>query len=286
MNHVSSGNAAVNSAETSSGLAPTSVPADTTSDMVSSLRRQMRTWEGNTPPQHYTRISSGCAALDDHLPAKGFLAGQLVEWIADGPATTQSDDGAGLLAMAAARNALTGGRALVVVDRAGWFYPPAVAAWGIDLRQLIVLRPKNSADELWALDQALRCPAVAAVWVDLPKLSARDFRRLQLAAEKGGCLGLLMRPQCVLGQPSWSDIQLLIQPQPSSDHPPGVTESTQSKPFMPPQRRRWLVTIKRCRGGTTGQVVAVEMDETTGEMRNWKRQGPSMSNEKLLMANY
>lgn len=261
MNHISSG---------ANNAAMTSVPAassdsDSSSAIVAALRRQMRTWEGNTPAQHYLQISSGCDALDAHLPASGFRAGQLVEWIADNPAA-----GAGLLAMATARNATTDGRALVVVDRAGWFYPPAVVAWGIDLRQLIVLRPQNPADELWALDQALRCPAVAAVWVDLSQLSAHDFRRLQLAAEQGGCLGLLIRPQRVLGQPSWSDIQLLIQPQPSCNHA-SQAAGIAHQPSLAPQRRRWRVEIKRCRGGTTGQVVDVEMDETTGELRAWKR---------------
>ena len=62
-------------------------------------------------------------------------------------------------------------------------------------------------DELWALDQALRCPGVSAVWTWIDRLDPPAFRRLQLAAETGRTLGLLVRPASVRGRPTWSDVQ-------------------------------------------------------------------------------
>ena len=69
----------------------------------------------------------------------------------------------------------------------GHFYPPAAVRLGIALDRLLLVRVDNRADHDWALDQALRCPAVAAVmaWPEAlaGRLDGRTFRRLQLAAE-------------------------------------------------------------------------------------------------------
>src|SRR5205085_6193640 len=81
-----------------------------------------------------------------------------------------------------------------------------------DLDNLLVVRPREKADELWALDQALRCPAVAAVWGPVGELDDRALRRLQLAAEEGRGLGLLLREASVCGRPSWADVRLLVRP--------------------------------------------------------------------------
>ncbi len=114
-----------------------------------------------------------------------------------------------------------------------------------------------------ALDQALRCPAVAAVvaWPESldGKLDGRTFRRLQLAAEQGGGLGLLIRPESVRSQPSWADVRLLVEPLPSTA----------------PYGRRMRVVLLRCRGGghrvghhvpmvvVGEQTVEVEIDHET-----------------------
>ena len=219
-------------------------------------------------------ISSGCAALDGLLPTRGFVPGTLVEWLTD-----RCGSGAGTLAMIVARQACRQQseqpqqqKALVVMDRLKRFYPPAAVAWGIDPQKLIVLRAPNVQDELWALDQALRCRGVAAVWAFLDRLDVRAFRRLQLAAETGGALGLLMRPAHVRGQPTWSDAQLLVQPQ---------TQATQLKQAHSKQisdsqiGRGFNVSLLRCRGhsgrGTIeGANVEVEIDEQ-GKLKEVKR---------------
>ena len=121
-------------------------------------------------------------------------------------------DSAGLAVRAAAAE----GGAIVVLDRRRNFYPPAAAALGVELEQVMVVRAGSPDDELWAFDQALRCPGVAAVWGAIDKLPSRWFRRLQLAAENGGGVGHVLRPARVRGWPSWSYAQLLVEPLPSA----------------------------------------------------------------------
>jgi hypothetical protein len=99
---------------------------------------------------------------------------------------------------------------IVVVDQDHSFYPPAAAHEGIDLRALVIIRPRSSSELLWAWDQALRSSAVAAVWGMLPRIDPRDFRRLQLAAEQGHTLGLLLRSTTLQQDPSWAQVRLVI----------------------------------------------------------------------------
>jgi protein ImuA len=237
---------------------------------IEALRQQLAQWEGAAAwqnaladpasPERVPVLSSGCPALDGILPEKGFRRGTLVEWLGDGAAT---------LAFRTAAGACQDGRALVVVDSSGEFYPPAAIALGIEPSRLIVVHPGNKADHTWALDQALRCPAVAAAvaWPDCthhaPRgdglhrtergeygytLDGRTFRRLQLAVEQGGGLGLLIRPTVLRGEPSWTDVRLLVEPLASN-----------KDPFI--ARRRMRIVLLRCRGGRGEQSVEVEIDD-------------------------
>ena len=131
---------------------------------VQTLRRQIARIETLRRRPDEPPVSSGCPPLDGILPEGGFHRGTLTEWLADG-------DGAGAttLAVLAAREACRQGGTLVVVDADGGFYPPAAVRLGI-ARGNCVVRAEQRADHDWALDQALRCPAVAAVlaWPESP----------------------------------------------------------------------------------------------------------------------
>ncbi len=203
-------------------------------------------------------ISSGCESLDQLLPSKGFRRGSLTEWLSDQPGS-----GAETLSLIVARQAMQRGGALVVLDRAGLFYPPAAASWGIDLERLVLIRPQHQRDERWAVDQALRCGGVAAVWAVMGHLDGRWFRRFQLAAESSGCLGLLLRSAKVRGMPSWSEIQLQVHPRPSAS------------------ARRIGIELVRCRGQGSPGVVELELDELTGELRGSKSRNHEKSSLHL-----
>lgn len=195
------------------------------------------------PGGDQTPVASRCPPLDCLLPEQGFRRGTLVEWLAD-------DDGTGAqtLALGTAREACREGGALVVLDEAREFYPPAAVRLGIEPDRLIVVRAANPADNTWALDQALRCLGVAAVLAWPEKLDGRTFRRLQLAAEQGGGLGLLIRPQRVRHEPSWADVRLLVEPLPSAG---------------PAGGRRLRIELLHTRGGSRGGNVEVELDDET-----------------------
>lgn len=230
-----------------------------------------RGWELDTaaPPRG---ISSGLAAIDRLLPEGGYLPGTLIEWLVPGRGGRTAGFGAEWLALLLARRAMQDGRALVVVDPASEFYPPAAKQAGIPLDRLVILRGQRQEDLYWSLDQALRCQGVAAVLAAatsacprfLVELPERWHRRFQLSAEAGQTLGLFIRPCSVARQPSWSDIQWRLLPLSS----PRWTTSAANE--LPPDYGLRSLTLQliKCRGGRTGATVHLHLDTRTGELHS------------------
>jgi len=242
-------------------------------ELVATLQQQIARLETGRRPEAAT-VSSGCPPLDNLLPEKGLRRGTLVEWLSEGEGT-----GATTLALLAARQACASGGMLVVMDFHRQFYPPAAARPGVRLEPMVVVQAANVADNLWALDQALRCPAVMAVLGWPEKLDGRTFRRLQLAAEQGGGLGLLVRPTRARHEPSWAEIRLLIEPLPALVNQRNGAARAQGtavlsgaelpappRAAVPPGRRLRIVLL-RSRGQACGESVEVEVDDETCAVR-------------------
>ncbi|PWR23800.1 ImuA family protein [Zavarzinia compransoris] len=161
------------------------------------LRRQIarieRAAPGGAPPPVFAPF--GIAALDDALGG-GLVAGALHEFA--GPA------GAGLgLRLAGERGALVWAGPAEVFRDQGLPYGPGLAGLGLDSRRLLLVATRNATDALWAAEEALRCPSVAAVVAELPGdgpvADLTATRRLSLAAREGGGLGLLVRHRAFAG---------------------------------------------------------------------------------------
>jgi protein ImuA len=193
----------------------------------------------------YGCVTTGNSGFDRLLPDRGLRRGTLVEWVA------QPAAGAATLALVAARHACGEEGILVVLDRWRRFYPPAAAHLGIDLKRMILVRTANARDHLWGLTQILHSPGVAAVLAWPEKLNDRAWRRLQLAAEQSGTLGLFIQPPSVLSRPTWADLRLLVEPRPcQSDH------------------RRWCIELLRSRGRyKTLSKIELELDDETGVLQ-------------------
>jgi protein ImuA len=211
-------------------------------DQIETLRRHLAQAEAAHRPAAEP-FSSGSPAWDRILPGQAFHRGTLVEFL------TTRGCGAATLALVAAREACRQGGSLVVIDRSRTIYPPAAANLGIEMSRLIFVRPRNQADQLWAMNQSLRCPGVSAVLCWPERLDDRAFRSLQLAAEAGGAVGLFVRQINMRGHPSWSDLQFLVEALP-------VAQRT----------RRLRIELIRCRNGKAGASVELELDDETGTL--------------------
>ena len=138
-------------------------------------------------------FSTGLLAVDRLLPAGVWGRGVIHEILWAGKYARPL-----FFATWLARAAMGGparGGCVVWCDPRGEIYPPALGAAGIALDRLFLLRPKSAEEEIWALAECLGCKGVAATLAQPPVLSRIAARRLQLAAERGGGVGLLLRPQ-------------------------------------------------------------------------------------------
>jgi len=219
---------------------------DSQTHTLDDLTRKLREIECSRTRQAASEAAKSCCStgiegLDRLLPGQGLPAGTLTEWLAGDGA------GAGTLAFltAATRNKALD-QAVVVIDPQRRWYAPAVSALRTRLTDTILICPDRPADALWAFEQSLRCSAVAATigWCD--RLHDLAFRRLKLAAEQGGGLGLLLRPETAIREPSWADVRLRVEPLPTLPASPG---------------RRVRVELLRCRGGFHGGDVQLLIDD-------------------------
>jgi protein ImuA len=180
-------------------------------------------------------------------------AGSLVELF--------SEEGAGTwtLALFMARHACGRRKILIVADGERRFYPPAASRLSIDLRRTLVIRPRRGQPALAAMTQALRCAAVGAAIGKLDRLTTLDCRRLQMAAESGGGIGLLLRSAAALSVPSFANIRLLVTPVRAAPEEAGA-----GAPARP--ARRIQVEVVRFRGGKSGQSLILEIDDDKGHV--------------------
>mgnify|MGYP003878451641 FL=1 len=218
---------------------------------------------------------SGLPGLDAVLPEGGFRGGTLVEWVVEGEGL-----GGEVPALLAAQQAASSGGLIVAVDRRRQFYPPAAVRWGIDPRRLIIVSPETQADELWALDQSLRSSAVRAVLAWPERLDGRVYRRLQLAAEQGGALGLLVRSVDALREASWAEVRLLVGAVAVADGGLPRRETigpaaAEGEPLPLPPARRLRVAVLRTRHRLYGRQVEIEVDDEAGSLRVVSAMGDS-----------
>jgi protein ImuA len=209
------------------------------------LRERIRRIERPTAAAHGV-LPFGVAAIDRVLPGGGLARGALHEILGAGG---DEEDGA----LAAAFTAGIVGRLAATQDgMVLWclprldLYGPGLAAHGLDPGHLILVRAPRDDVILWAMEEGLRAPGIAAVVGEIGVLPAVASRRLQLAAERSGITAFLLRrwrdgtqaahernlPNAAVTR--WRIAALPSQPPPGE---PGVGHG------------RWWVELLRCRGG-------------------------------------
>lgn len=121
----------------------------------------------------------------------------------------------------------------------GMPYGPGLISFGFDPTTLVIIRPANMAQLLWAAEEAVICQAVAAVVADIGKThKLLDFtasRRLGLRAAQAGSSMFFLRygsgREASAAQLRWRLSPAGSAPTPYDDHAPG--------------NARWLAELER-----------------------------------------
>jgi cell division inhibitor SulA len=175
---------------------------------LSALLSHPAIWRGGDCAPEPDALPTGFAALDQVLPGGGWPGNALTEIVL-------AREGIGELrltlpTLAALTNA---GREVVWVAPPYTPHAPALAAAGIALRRLALVRCRTPQEALWTFDQALRAPECGAAFAWLPEHDERVLRRLAVAAREGRTWGVLWRRPGVRAQAIAAPLRLALDAQ-------------------------------------------------------------------------
>ncbi|MBV8032551.1 MAG: translesion DNA synthesis-associated protein ImuA [Betaproteobacteria bacterium] len=170
------------------------------------ILQQQPVWRGRSLAAPLRAIASGYDALDAQLPGAGWPVGALTEILGD-------REGVGELQVvlpALARLTVSGKR-VVWLAPPHLPYAPALAAAGVDLANLAVVRAPGRLDALWAAEQCLRAGPCHALLAWLRHARYEELRRLSVAAEASQAFVALFRPAAAAAESSPAVLRLALE---------------------------------------------------------------------------
>src|SRR2546430_2419800 len=217
---------------------------------VDELRQRIQRLSGG-PSRGRDVLPFGIDVIDRVLPGGGLAAGALHEVAGGGNGAI---DGAAAALFAAGIAARTIGKVLWCVTRQDLF-APALAQAGLHPDRVIYVEAGDDKALLACFEEGLRHGGLGAVVAEAARLSMTASRRLQLAAETSGAVGIAVRrwrrqTEAVdFGQPTASVTRWRVSALPSTPLPvPGVG------------RARWQLELIRCRAGESADFEVEACD--------------------------
>lgn len=225
-------------------------------DRLAALRRRLEALErpGLDPR---AVLPFAVPAVDKALPGKGLALGVLHEVAGAGAEEEDGAVAAAFLAGILARLRPT--LPILWCLAEGDLYGPGLAAAGLAPSRLILAQARRPQEMLWAMEEGLKSPALAAVVGEVAALTLPASRRLQLAAEASGVTGFALRrwrsgddaaDQRLAPNAALTRWRVAALPGDVSAGEPGLG------------RPRWQVELWRCRGGNAMSWMMEACDAT------------------------
>lgn len=165
-------------------------------------------WRGRIAGYFSPTLSTTYPDLDRALPGDGWPTGALTEILCGHEGIGEL----GIVLPALAALSWAG-------KRVAWLapphlpYAPALAAAGVDLANLVVMRAPGRRDALWAAEQVLRSGSCHALLAWLRRPGYRELRRLAVAAQGGPAWVTLFRPPEATRETSPAALRIAIEPE-------------------------------------------------------------------------
>jgi protein ImuA len=218
---------------------------------LADLRERISAIEGGVAKRKAC-LPFGVPDIDTVLPGGGLAFGAVHEFAGGGSGTV---DGAAAALFAAGIAARTRGKVVWCLTRPDLFFP-ALAQAGLHPNRVIFVEADKEEDVLASMEEALSYGGLGAVVGELVRLPMVASRRLQLAAEKTGTMGIVVRrwrrqtEASDFGQPTASTTRWRVSVLPSEELPvPGVG------------RARWFLELMRVKAGECAEFCVGACDE-------------------------
>lgn len=225
-----------------------------TSKVIDDLRERIAHLEGSIACKTVV-LPFGVARMDERLPGGGLAYGAVHEFAGGGSGTV---DGAAATLFAAGVAARSKGKVLWCLTRPDLF-APALSQAGLHPDRVIFCESDREEDVLASMEEGLSFGGLAAVVGELVRLPMTASRRLQLAAEKTGTMGLVVRrwrrqtEASDFGNPTASTTRWRISVLPSDPLPTAGVG-----------RARWLAELMRVKAGESAEFEIGACDAKGG----------------------
>ena len=219
---------------------------------IAALRSEIASLETSARPGERPCLPFEIEAMDRRLAGGGLAVPALHEVAGASPGP--GDDAAATLFAASIAARAGGGIVLWALSRRDLF-APGLALAGLEPSRILYAECRRDEEVLAVMEEGLRHGGLAAVVGEAGRAAMAATRRLQLAAEEGGTMALMLRRwrrsgDDPLGLPSAAVTRWRIACAPSAPLPvPGVG------------RARWTLALARQRGGEPFQLDVEAPDE-------------------------
>lgn len=240
----------------------------TKSDIAEKLQREILSLQGFKVPSDGQRTHFGLGEIEAAFPNGVFPTGAVHEFLSvaqeDAAATTGFM--AGLLGKVMHQKGVC-----LWISTNRTLFPPALKFFGIEPDRVIFVDLKKEQDLLWAIEEALKCDALAAVVGEVKEITLTESRRLQLAVEQSRVTGFLHRhnPRNINTLACVSRWKITSIPSQLEPGMPGVGYP------------RWRVQLLKVRNGEPGEW---ELEWFDGEFQHLRKAVTVIQEKNLLQA--
>lgn len=173
--------------------------------------------------------------IDSALPNHAFPTGAVHEFFGDG---RRSASALGFMSAVISLVADKDQPALWIT-KSQEIFPQGLALFGVEPHRIIFMNVRRDCEALWAMEEGLHCKALAVTVAEVDDADLTATRRLQIAVEKSGVTGFLLRqkPKHTMSSACFSSWHVKSLPSHLEDGMPGVG--------FP----RWKVELQKIRNG-------------------------------------
>ncbi|WP_407430640.1 ImuA family protein [Arcticibacter sp.] len=212
---------------------------DAKKELIEKLQKDILLWQGYKPQESGTAEQIGLGIVETAFPNGIFPTKGIHEFICAMPEHSAASEGfiGALLAVL-----MKDGAGCVWISTSRKLYPASLRTFNVDPERIIFMDVSKEQDVLWIMEESLKCDALCAVVAEINSLNVTESRRLQLAVEKNGVTGFILRKNPRKAISNIATARWRISPLPSynEEEMPGIG--------FP----RWNVELLKVRNGTLG----------------------------------